>query len=177
MHKNNYYTHADVHSDLVLPKIGFDDYNIYDENDVDLSTRHSNLIKNIKNKSETKPFFLYLHYESIHTTIKNEVLRKFTNFSQEYFDNKDKSFERYSKLFSNAEKYLKNIFSAITDEELLDSTDILVISDHGISIGEKFGERAYGAFCYDYTIRTFGLYITSDFETKEIMQQIITRLF
>ncbi len=172
LHKNNYYTHADVHSDLVLPKIGFDDYNIYDENDVDLSTRHSNLIKNIKNKSETKPFFLYLHYESIHTTIKNEVLRKFTNFSQEYFDNKDKNFERYSKLFSNAEKYLKNIFSAITDEELLDSTDILVISDHGISIGEKFGERAYGAFCYDYTIRTFGLYITSDFETKEIMQQI-----
>ena len=54
----------------------------------------------------------------------------------------------------------------------MDTSDILVISDHGISIGEKYGERAYGAFCYDYTIRTFGLYITKDFETKEITQQI-----
>ena len=172
LHKNNYYTYADVHSDLVLPKIGFDNYNIYDENSVDLSVRHSDLIKEIKIKSETNPFFLYLHYESIHTTIKNEVLTKFTNFSQEYFDDKEKNFERYSKLFSNAEKYLTEIFSTIVDQKLLDSSDILVISDHGISIGEKYGERAYGAFCYDYTIRTFGLYITKDFETKEITQQI-----
>ena len=172
LHKNNFYTCADVHSDLVLLKIGFDDYKIYDENDVNLLIRHSNLIKETKNKSETKPFFLYLHYESIHTTIKNEVLTKFTNFSQEYFDHKEENFKRYSKLFSNAEKYIAKIFSTIVDEKLLDTSDILVISDHGISIGEKYGERAYGAFCYDYTIRTFGLYITKDFETKEITQQI-----
>ena len=172
LQQNGYYTHADVINDLVLPKIGFDNYNIYDENSVDLSVRHSDLIKEIKIKSETNPFFLYLHYESIHTTIKNEVLTKFTNFSQEYFDDKEKNFERYSKLFSNAEKYLTEIFSTIVDQKLLDSSDILVISDHGISIGEKYGERAYGAFCYDYTIRTFGLYITKDFETKEITQQI-----
>ena len=172
LHKNNYYTCADVHSDLVLPKIGFDDYLLYDEDDVDLSSRHSNLIKNIKIKSQDSSFFLYLHYESIHTTIRKEVLRKYTNFSHEYFENKEKNFERYSELFSNAEKYLEKIFETIIDEELFDSTDILVISDHGISIGEKFGERAYGAFCYDYTIRSFALYITSDFDTKEILQQV-----
>ena len=172
LHKNNYYTYADVNSDLILPKIGFDDYKIYDENNVDLLSRHSDLIKQLNIKRHTKPFFLYLHYESIHTTIKNEVLTKFTNFSQEYFDNKDKNFERYTKLFYNAEKYLEQIFSTLVNEKLLESTDILVISDHGISLGEKFGERAYGAFCYDYTIRTFGLYITADFETKEITQQI-----
>jgi len=172
LHENNYYTKADVHSDLVLPKIGFDDYNLYDEDTEDLNNRHPELIKNIKRKSNSNPFFLYLHYESIHTTIKNEVLKKFTNFSQEYFKDKEKNFERYSKLFSNAEKYLEKIFLTITNEKLLDSTDILVISDHGISIGEKFGERAYGAFCYDYTIRTFALYITSDSNTKEITQQV-----
>jgi arylsulfatase A-like enzyme len=48
----------------------------------------------------------------------------------------------------------------------------LIISDHGISIGEKFGERAYGAFCYDYTIKTFAYYISSDFGSKEIPQQV-----
>ena len=170
LHQNDYYTYADVHSDLVLPKIGFDEYILYDEDNVNLKSRHSNLIRNIKSKSQ--PFFLYLHYESIHTTIKKEVLKKYTNFSHEYFNNKNKNFEMYSKLFSNAEKYLEEIFQTIIKEKLNESTDILVISDHGISIGERFGERAYGAFCYDYTIRTFGLYISSDFETKEISQQI-----
>ena len=80
--------------------------------------------------------------------------------------------QRYSELFSNAEKYLQKIFSTIIDEKLSESTDILVISDHGVSIGEKFGERAYGAFCYDYTIRTFASYITNDFNAKEITQQV-----
>jgi len=173
LHKENYYTSADVHSDLVLPKLGFDDYTLYDENDVDLKIRHSDFIKKIKHKSQDKKnFFLYLHYESIHTTIKNEVLRKYTNFSKNYFEDKRNNIERYNQLFTNAEEYLKQIFDTIIDEKLLESTDVLVISDHGISIGEKFGERAYGAFCYDYTIKTFASYITSDFETKEITQQI-----
>ena len=170
--KNNYYTYADVHSDLVLPKIGFDEYILYDENNIDLQSRHSNIIKNIKKKSNEKKFFMYLHYESIHTTIKNEVLKKHTNFDLEYFENKEKNIKRYTNLFSNAENYLKTIFETITEENLLNSTDILVISDHGISLGEKFGERAYGAFCYDYTIRTFGLFISSDFNSKEISQQV-----
>jgi len=113
-----------------------------------------------------------LHYESIHTTIKNEVLKKYTNFDLEYFQNKEKNIKRYSDLFSNAETYLKIIFDTIIEENLFDSTDILIISDHGISIGEKFGERAYGAFCYDYTIRTFALFISSNFNSKEISQQV-----
>jgi len=171
-HKNNYYTRADVHSDLVLPKIGFDEYILYDENNIDLQSRHSNIIKNIKQESKNKNFFLYLHYESIHTTIKNEVLKKYTNFDIEYFQNQEKNIARYSNLFANAETYLKTIFDTLMEENLLDSTDILVISDHGISIGEKFGERAYGAFCYDYTIRTFALFISSDLDTKEIFQQV-----
>mgnify|MGYP001331493590 CR=1 FL=1 len=171
-HKNDYYTCADVHSDLVLPKIGFDEYLLYDENIVDLKLRHSKIIKNIKQKSNDKSFFLYLHYESIHTTIKNEVLKKYTNFDSAYFQNQEKNIERYSKLFSNTEDYLEIIFNTIKKEKLLDSTDILLISDHGISIGEKFGERAYGAFCYDYTIRTFASFISSDLDSKEILQQV-----
>jgi arylsulfatase A-like enzyme len=46
------------------------------------------------------------------------------------------------------------------------------LSDHGISIGEKFGERAYGAFCYDYTIRTFAYMISNDLPKIEIGQQV-----
>ena len=40
---------------------------------------------------------------------------------------------------------------------------ILVMSDHGISVGEKIGERAYGAFCYDYTLRTFSYFLIPNY--------------
>ena len=43
-----------------------------------------------------------------------------------------------------------------------------------MSIGEKFGERAYGAFCYDYTLRTFAYFLTSDLPTRSINQQVRT---
>ena len=46
------------------------------------------------------------------------------------------------------------------------------MSDHGISVGEKFGERAYGAFCYDYTLRTFAFYFNSFEKSKLVEQQI-----
>ena len=48
------------------------------------------------------------------------------------------------------------------------------MSDHGISVGEKIGERAYGAFCYDYTLRTFSYFLIPNYESKEIIQQIRT---
>ena len=48
------------------------------------------------------------------------------------------------------------------------------MSDHGISVGEKVGERAYGAFCYDYTLRTFAYLLTHSFPPLEITQQVRT---
>ena len=48
------------------------------------------------------------------------------------------------------------------------------MSDHGISIGEKIGERAYGSFCYDYTLKTFGYFLIPVFNPLEISQQVRT---
>jgi len=39
---------------------------------------------------------------------------------------------------------------------------------------KKIGERAYGAFCYDYTLRTFTYFLFPEFDSKEIKQQIRT---
>ena len=33
------------------------------------------------------------------------------------------------------------------------------MTDHGMGVGEKVGEMAYGSFTYDYTLRTFALFI------------------
>jgi len=76
--------------------------------------------------------------------------------------------------FKNAEIYLQSILDEINNLGLEKNSLILVMSDHGISVGEKFGERAYGAFCYDYTLRTFTYFLSEEFISREITQQIRT---
>ena len=86
LQQNGYYTHADVINDLVLPKIGFDSFVVHDEENDDLTIRHKLLLDEMKNKSDqNKDFFLYLHYSNIHTGIMQEVLKKYDNFSDDFF--------------------------------------------------------------------------------------------
>ena len=173
--EQNYHTCADLINELVVPKQGFDNYVVHDELNDDLIVRHNNLLEQMKQKNlENKNFFIYLHYSKIHTGIMNEILKVYDNFSDEFFANKEKNVVRYDKLFKGAEVYLEKILETIHDLELDKNSIILVMSDHGISIGEKIGERAYGAFCYDYTLRTLTYFVIPDFESKEVKKQIRT---
>jgi len=173
--ENDYYTHADVINELVIPKQGFDSFIIHDELNDDLVARHKELLDLVGTKSKSgQNFFLYLHYSKIHTGIMNQVLKVYTNFSKEYFENRKENEFRYDSLFHDAESYLEAILEKITLLELDKNSIILVMSDHGISVGEKFGERAYGAFCYDYTLRTFTYFLAPEFFPKLITQQVRT---
>lgn len=173
--EQNFHTYADVINELVVPTQGFDNYVVHDELNDDLVERHKNLLEQMNQKNlEHENFFLYLHYSKIHTGIMNEVLKKYDNFSEEFFSNKEKNVIRYDKLFQAAEVYLDEILEKINQLELDKNSVILVMSDHGISIGEKIGERAYGAFCYDYTLRTFTYFVIPGFEIKEVKTQIRT---
>ena len=175
LHDENYYTYANVINDLVIPKQGFDDFFIHDELKDDLSLQHKDLLKTMKvRNNDGQNFFLYLHYSNIHTGIMNDVLKVYNNFSKEFFDNKKQNEKRYDALFDNAEKYLKSIMDEIKKLKLEDDSLILIMSDHGISVGEKFGERAYGSFCYDYTLRTFTYFLSEEFTSRKISQQIRT---
>jgi len=169
--ENNYHTHADVINQLVVPKQGFDNYIVHDELNDNLTERHKFLLEQIP---ENKNSFLYLHYSNIHTGIMNEVLKKYDNFSEDFFSNKEKNELRYTQLFQAAQNYLDEILEKIHQLDLDKNSIILVMSDHGISVGEKIGERAYGAFCYDYTLRTFTYFLIPGFESMEIKQQIRT---
>lgn len=172
--ENNYYTHADLINELVVPKQGFDNFIIHDEIKDDLTVRHKELLQMVAQRSHNQSFFLYLHYSNIHTGIMNQVLKVYDNFSKDFFKNKKENERRYDTLFHAAEKYLENIIDEIEKLQLYKNSLIVVMSDHGIGIGEKFGERAYGVFCYDYTLRTFTYFISDDFTAKEISQQIRT---
>jgi arylsulfatase A-like enzyme len=175
LQENNYYTHADVINQLVVPQQGFDNYVVHDELNDNLVERHKKLLEQMDEKYQgDKNFFLYLHYSKIHTGIMNEVLKVYDNFSDDFFSNREKNEFRYDDLFHDAELYFEEIFSKITQLNLDKNSIILVMSDHGISVGEKIGERAYGAYCYDYTLRTFTYFLIPGIGPKEITQQIRT---
>jgi len=172
---HNYYTCGDVHSEIVIPKQGFDEFKIHDPHNDDLTQHHSELLEQMKIKNDDGTnFFLYLQYSNIHTTISDEVLKVYDNYSKEYFENRKLNEERYDKEFKKAETYLTNILEKINLLELDKNSLILIMSDHGISVGERFGERAYGAFCYDYTIKTFAYFIYPGITPIEITQQVRT---
>tara|TARA_B110000438_G_scaffold262292_1_gene273499 strand:+ start:3133 stop:4257 length:1125 start_codon:yes stop_codon:yes gene_type:complete len=175
LHESEYYTCADTVSKLTIPKQGLDELNIHDEFNDDLILRHKGFLRKMKEKNkEGKSFFLYLQYSNIHTGIIEQVLKKYNNFSKEFFNNKKENENRYDQLFLNAENYVTHILNEVNELNLNDESIILIMSDHGISIGEKIGERAYGAFCYDYTLRTFAYFIGNNFPIKQIDQQVRT---
>jgi arylsulfatase A-like enzyme len=154
-----YVTFGDSINRLILPSIGFDELKIHDELNDNLTERHKLLLEKMeKLKQSGKKFFLYLHYSNIHTGIMQEVLKKHDNFSEEYFSNKEKNSHFYDKLFNNADEYLGEIINHFKSLGLDEDTLLVIISDHGISIGEKFGERAYGVFCYDTTLISTALF-------------------
>jgi len=173
LNENGYYTYGDGHSNLILANHGFDEFNVHDEEKTDLLKRHINLLEKMKVKNEKgTSFFLYLTYSNIHTGIMNEVMKVYNNFSEEYFKNRELNEKRYDRLFQKAELYLEGILKKIKSLHLDDNSIILVTSDHGISVGEKFGERAYGAFLYDYTLKTFAYLFSKDLPHKEILEQV-----
>ena len=172
---HNYHTCGDVHSEIVIPKQGFDEFKIHDPHNDDLTQHHSELLEQMKIKNDSGiNFFLYLQYSNIHTTISDEVLKVYDNYSKEYFENRKLNEQRYDREFKKAEDYLTNIFKKINSLELDKNSLVLIMSDHGISVGERFGERAYGAFCYDYTIKTFAYFIYPGINPIEIAQQVRT---
>lgn len=173
LHDNSFITHGDVINKLVLPKIGFDELVIHDELHDNLTERHVALLDKVNAfKKEGKNFFLYLHYSNIHTGIMENVLKKYNNFSEEYFSKKEENKKFYAELFDNADAYLGTIIDHAEKIGLVSDSLIVVISDHGISIGEKFGERAYGAFCYDYTLISTALFYHKSIPACHVQDQV-----
>ncbi len=174
LHEAGYYTVADLLSRFDFPEKGFDDYRVYDEQKDDLLKRHLALVKEISGlSSKGKKFYLFLHYASIHTEWVRNVAKKFDDFSPEYFDNRKKFAKLYNSYFSKAADYLKAVFGEIKANNLLDNSIVVVFSDHGASNAERVGEKLYGSYCYDYTIKAFVSFINKElFPAEKLEKQI-----
>ena len=98
LHGAGYHTVCDMVSSLIIPKQGFDEFLIHDEEKDDLIEKHCQILDRCKEKEN---FFAFFQFSNIHTGIMNEVLKVYDNFSPEYFNNKEGNRERYNKLFKN----------------------------------------------------------------------------
>mgnify|MGYP001567332345 CR=1 FL=1 len=157
--ENGYFTACDLLTDKIIANRGFDIHQAHNEYQDDLLLRHPKFIDECIEKAENKPIFLFLHSTRIHTVTVSEVLKKYEWNNQKFYENKNENLENYDKVFQEVGQYTQKIKEHIDNTKLKNNTIVVFFSDHGTGIGERFGERNYGSFTYEETIRSFYLII------------------
>jgi len=152
LRERGYRTLGSVHNDVILPNAGFDELRVYDEHSADLPTLHEALVREA---AAASPFFLYLHYVTIHTENVVEVFRKFKDYDPAYYAQREQNLARHLAAVERAGLYLQGLLAALESSGRAEDTLVVVLNDHGMAVGERLGERAYGVFVYDPTVRTF----------------------
>ncbi len=156
---NNYFTACDLLSEKIISKRGFDIHQFHDEYNDDLTKRHPEFLKMCLKNSKDKPFFAFLHFTRIHTVTVSEVLKKYEWNDKEFYKNKQENLSNYDKVFDEAGNYAKLIQNTVKELNIINNTIIIFFSDHGTGVGERYGERNYGSFTYEETIRSFYVFI------------------
>ena len=170
MKEQGYYTECDLIYESIIPNQGFDKVRSHDEFKDDLVKRHTEVLMQIKNK---EPFFIFLDYSKIHTKLVFDVIKKYSDFDEGYFKNKDDNLKRYLEWAKASGEYLKVILEKIKELDLWEHSIILIFTDHGVSVGDKVGEKAYGVFLYEYTLRCFLYLLGKDFPKNMQMDSVV----
>ena len=159
LQQNGYFTSRGIINDKLLSPRGYDLRTSHDEYVDDLNTIHPNLIKKTFSMANQKPAFVFLQFTDIHTVTVSEVLKKYQWDDQEFYDNKSSNLKKYDQTFSKAGIYAQKIIDTIKELDQIDNTIVVFFADHGTGVGERFGERNYGSFTHEETIRTFYLFL------------------
>lgn len=172
LQKNGYFTSCNLISDKVISSRGFDIYQSHDEYNDDLTKMHPELLKQSFELANGKPIFSLLQFSRIHTVTVSEVLKKYDWDDQDFYNNKEENLKNYDETFVEVGLYATKIFDTINKLGKLDETILIFFSDHGTGIGERFGERNYGVFVYEETIRTFYLFIGPKIQKNQEIDQL-----
>ena len=164
-----YYTCCDINIETLMPQQGYDEYSIYDEQTVDISKRHSDLIK----KLSKKKFFLFLQNNETHNNLVRVIIKKYKgkDSDDEYFNSVEKNDSVYNSHLPATDSYVAKILDTLNKTKIIDNTILIIFSDHGTSIGEKKGEKFYGVYAYDYTLNIFSIIHIPEQTPKEINKQ------
>ncbi|QDI88798.1 DUF4976 domain-containing protein [Candidatus Nitrosopumilus sp. SW] len=174
--KNGYYTCCDVITDKVISKRGFDVHQAHDEYNDDLTKKHPDLIREAFNSSKGKPVFCFLQFSRIHTITVSEILKKYKWDNKEFYEKKSENIKTYDNVFTEAGIYAKKIYETVDDLGKLNETILIFFADHGTGVGERFGERNYGVFTYEETIRTPYLFIGPHIPKNRISEGLVSTI-
>jgi arylsulfatase A-like enzyme len=161
------YAAVDINNRNTIPCQGYERIEEYDEFHPDnrnrLSERHVRALAEARRAN--RPFLLSLHNLKTHA----ELIQ---TFRDRYPGDKEALY--YADPARNEREYrgyvrgMGDDLAAFLAE--LDRTDffrnglLVVFSDHGCSYGERPGERMYGTYLHDYTVRTFAYFIGQGFQ-------------
>lgn len=150
----DYYTRAYTYTKMLLPKEELDSLKIvYEDEEKDVLASHLSEIDGCF--FQDNPFFLFLHYGEIHHYLINNIVKKIEPFAPEFFGQIGKNRDLYSRLARDAGSYLQKMIERIDTHDPDQETVVMVFADHGGSLGERPGEKCYGVYAYDYTIRVW----------------------
>lgn len=176
LQKNDYFTCCDVITDKVISKRGFDIHQAHDEYKDDLTIKHPNFLKQIFNESKGKPVFCFLQFSRIHTVTVSEILKKYEWDDKKFYEKTQENMKTYDHVFDEAGKYAKIIYDTLEEMNKTDETILIFFADHGTGIGERFGERNYGIFTFEETIRTFYLFLGADFQKGVKTEKLLSTI-
>ena len=159
LQKNGYYTSKGTIHEKVLSSRGFELNKTYDENTDDPTKINLELIEESFKNSNGEPIFCFFQYSPIHTVTVSDVLKKYEWNDEEFYSLQKKNLEKFDDVFKEAGKHAKKIKEFIEKLDKKNETIIVFFTDHGTGVGERFGERNYGSFTYEETIRTFYLFL------------------
>lgn len=160
-----YYSVADLLNDSLQPTDGFDKFTIHGGNVPNLADKHKEIITSV---SKHKPFFLFLHFSHIHDQAVKFIAKKYDDFAEEYFSDYDKNQHNYDSWLEFCNDYIKTVFEHIKVLGLIENTIVIIHADHGMSNGEKRGEKMYGSFLYDYTVKSWSIMFVPTIVPKRI---------
>jgi len=176
LQKNGYHTCCDVITDKVISKRGFDIHQHHDEFNDDLTKKHPKFIQQVFESSKGKPIFCFLQFSRIHTVTVSEILKEYDWDDKEFYEKKSEHLKSYDNVFSEAGSYAKQIYQTIDNLGKLNETIVIFFADHGTGVGERFGERNYGVFTYEETIRTPYLFIGPDIIKDRISTGLLSSI-
>lgn len=167
LQKNGYFTSCDLISDKVISSRGFDIYQSHNEYEDDLKKRHPDLLKRTFESANGKPVFIFLQFSRIHTVTVSEILKKYEWNNKRFYEKKEQNLKTYDKVFSEAGIYANTIYDELMKINKLENTILVFFSDHGTGVGERFGERNYGVYLHEETVRTFYLFLGTDIKQNQ----------
>tara|TARA_Y100000741_G_scaffold165385_1_gene125022 strand:- start:15855 stop:16973 length:1119 start_codon:yes stop_codon:yes gene_type:complete len=176
LQENGYITARGLINDKILSPRGFDIRKEFNEYEEDLNIKHPELIKQVVSSSEDKPFFIFLQYTRIHTVTVTKVLKKYEWDDNEFYDNTDSNLKIYDDVFTETGIYAKKIRDTIDELGISENTILVFFADHGTGVGERFGERNYGSFTYDETIRTFYHFIGKGITKNRTSESLLSTI-